>query len=113
MRNHKSDSWSMDYLRTPVLPERLTLLCPGLFIMLASSRHLPGKSYWVTHHHMRQACLQREQIQPMLKIARIHEPLPVDCLFPSHKGFGSLASSPVANSTQLNTTTSLLSMLGH
>lgn len=113
MRNHKSDSWSMDYLRTPVLPERLTLLCPGLFIMLASSRHLPGTSYWVTHHHMRQACLQTEQIQPMLKIARIHEPLPVDCLFPSHKGFGSLASSPVANSTQLNTTTSLLSMLGH
>lgn len=47
-------------------------------------------------------CLQTELIQPMVKIARIHRPLPVDCLFPSHKGFSSLASSPVANSTQLN-----------
>lgn len=51
------------------------------------------------------------QIQPMLKIARIHEPLPTDCLFPSHKGFGSLPSSLAANSTQLNITSCLLSML--
>lgn len=64
-------------------------------------------------NHMRQAWLQTEQIQPGLKIARIHRPLPVDCLIPSHKGFGSLASSPVANSTHLNKTTSLLSVLGH
>lgn len=81
--------------------------------MLASSCHLPGKSYWVTHHHMRWACLQTVRIQPMLKIARIRKPLPIDCLFPSHKGFGSLPSSLAANSTQLNITTSLLSMLGH
>jgi len=81
--------------------------------MLALSHHLLGKLYQVTHHHMRWACLQTVQIQPMLKIARIHKPLPTDCLFPSHEGFGSLPSSLAANSTELNITTSLLSMLGH
>ena len=70
--------------------------------MLASSRHLPGKSYWVTHHHMRWAFLQTVQIQPFLKTAHVHKPLPTDCLFPSHKDFGSLPSSLAANSTQHN-----------
>lgn len=35
VRSHNSYSWSMDYLRAPVLPEHLNLLCPGLSIMLA------------------------------------------------------------------------------
>lgn len=86
----------------------LDLALPWIIHNAGIESPLARKSYWVTHHHMRQACLQT-----VLKIARIHRPLPVHCLFPSHKRFGSLASSLVANSTQLNKTTSLVSMLGH
>lgn len=60
--------------------------------MLASSRHLPGRSDWVTQCHTRWPCPRTVQMPPRLKTARIHKPLPTDCRFPSQEGFGSLPS---------------------